>query len=175
MRLRLGLFALVSLVVVVVATAISSFVVDPENIGVRLALYALALVAAIATIVFGIFAIVAPLFGRAGVKPAQIAEAVAAGRQAFARVTSAVPTGAQLNGAYAYDAQLVVAATDVPAYQTSDRVRVHRSDGKVAGQGEIVTVVRLAADAPHVVVTAGPASTPQDADVPPEAPAWPGR
>lgn len=175
MRLRLGLFALVSLVVVIVATALSSFVVDPENIGVRLALYALALVAAIATIVFGIFAIVSPLFGRAGVKPAAVADAVAAGRQAYARVVSAVPTGAQLNGAYAYDARLVVAATDVPPYEVADRVRVHRRDGKITGGGEIVTVVRLAADSPQVVVTAGPASTPQDAAVPPEAPAWPGR
>ena len=63
MRLRLGLFALVSLGVVVLATAISSFVVDPENIGVRLALYGLALVAVIGAIVFGIAALVS---GRAG-------------------------------------------------------------------------------------------------------------
>lgn len=170
MRLRLGLLA-----VVVVATAISSFVIDPENIGVRLALYALALVAAIGTIVFGIFAIVAPLFGRTGVGPAALAEAVAAGRQAYARVVAAVPTGARLNGAYAYDARLVVAATDVTAYEVSERVRVHRADGRVVGQGELVTVVRLAADEPQVVVTAGPASTPQDQTVPREAPAWPGR
>lgn len=175
MRLRLGLFALLSLAVVVAAVAISSFVVDPENIGVRLALYALALVAAIAAIVFGVFAVVAPLFGRTGVRPEAVAEAAAAGRQAYARVVAAVPTGAQLNGAYAYDARLIVAATDVPAYQVAERVRVHRSDGRVTGEGEIVTVVRLAADAPQVVVTAGPASTPQDQVVPLDAPAWPGR
>lgn len=174
MRLRLGLFALISLVVVVAAAGVSSFVVDPENIGVRLALYALALVAAIATILFAVFAIVSPMFGRTGVNAAQVTEAVAAGRQAFARVTAAVPTGAQLKGAYAYDARLVVAATDVPAYEVLDRVRVHRVDGKVPGRGEIVTVVRLDADAPQVVVTAGPASTPQDAAVPQAAPAWPG-
>lgn len=174
MRLRLGIFALISLVVVVAATAISSFVVDPENIGVRLALYGLALVAAIGVILFTVFAIVAPMFGRTGVSSARVAEAVAAGRQAYARVTAAVPTGAQLNGAYAYDARLVVAATDVPAYEVSDRVRVHRSDGTVSGRGEIVTVVRVTADAPRVVVTAGPASTPQDAAVPEQAPAWPG-
>ncbi|WP_309712962.1 hypothetical protein [Pseudolysinimonas sp.] len=175
MRLRLGVFALVSFVAVLAAIGISSFVVDPENIGVRLALYGLALVAAIGAILFAIFAIVSPMFGRTGVKPVQVAEAVAAGRQAYARVTAAVPTGAQLNGSYAYDARLVVAATDVPAYEVADRVRVHRSDGKVPGRGELVTVVRLAADSPQVVVTAGPASTPQDAAVPQEAPAWPGR
>jgi hypothetical protein len=175
MRLRLGFFALISLVVALAAFGLSSFVVDPENIGVRLALYGLALLAVIGTIVFLVFALVAPLFGRTGVSSRQIADAVAAGRQAYARVTSAVPTGAQLNGAYAYDARLVVAATDVPAYEVAGRVRVHRSDGRVAGNGELVTVVRLAADAPEVVVTAGPASTPQDESVPLQAPAWPAR
>ena len=175
MRLRLGLFALISLVVAVAASGLSSSVVDPENIGVRLALYALALVAAIGMILFAVFAIVAPRFGRTGVASSHIAEALAAGRQAYARVTSAVATGAQLNGSYAYDVRLVVAATDVPAYEVTGRVRVHRTDGAVTGDGEIVTVVRLAVDAPEVVVTAGPASTPQDASVPVQAPAWPTR
>jgi hypothetical protein len=174
MRLRLGLLALVSLIVFLIAAGISSFVVDPENIGVRLALYALALLAAIGFILFTVFAIVFPIFGRTGVKPADLAAAAAAGRQAYARVTTARPTGGQLNGAWAYDATLVVAATDVPAYSVSDRVRVHRTDGKLFGTGEIVTVVRLAADAPHVVVTQGPASTSQDIAVPQDAPAWPG-
>jgi hypothetical protein len=109
------------------------------------------------------------------VRPAAVAEAVAAGRRAYARVVAAVPTGAQLNGAYAYDARLVVAAADVPAYEVAERIRVHRADGRVAGEGELVTVVRLAADAPQVVVTAGPASTPQNQAVPREAPAWTGR
>jgi uncharacterized membrane protein len=174
MRFRLGLVALISVVVFLAATGLSSFVVDPENIGARLALYGLALVAAICAILFAVFALVAPKFGRTAVTAEQIADAVAAGRQAYARVRTAVPTGAQLNGAYAYDSRLVVAATDVPAYEVSDRVRVHRADGTVAGRGEIVTVVRLVADAPEVVVTAGPASTPQDAAVPQEAPVWPG-
>jgi len=174
MRLRLGLFALLALLVFLVSAGASSFVVDPENIGVRLALYALALLALIGTVLFTVFAIVFPLFGRTGVKPADVAAAVAARRQAYARVTSARPTGGQLNGAWAYDVQLVVAATDVAAYSVFDRVRVHRNDGKLSGQGEIVTVVRLASGDPHVVVTNGPASTPQDAAVPQQAPAWPG-
>jgi hypothetical protein len=69
--------------------------------------------------------------------------------------------------------RLVVAATDVPAYSVADRVRIHRTEGKVYGRGEIIRVVRLAAGDPHVVVTNGPASTPQDAAVPQDAPAWP--
>lgn len=174
MRLRLGLFALISLVVALVAAGVSSVVVDPENIGVRLVLYVVALLAIIATILFTVFAIVAPRFGRTGVDPVQVSTARAAGRQAYARVLSATATGAQLNGAWAYDVRLVVAATDVPAYEVADRVRVHRTHGKLSGRGELVTVVRLAAGAPQVAVTAGPTQTPQDAEVPQEAPAWPG-
>jgi hypothetical protein len=174
MRLRLGLFALASLVVFLISAGVSSFVVDPENIGVRLALYALALLALIGIVLFTVFAIVFPLFGRTGVKRADVEAAVAAGRQAYARVTSARPTGGQLNGAWAYDVRLVVAATDIAPYSVSDRVRVHRTEGKLFGTGEIVTVARLGVDDPHVVVTNGPASTPQDRAVPQDAPAWPG-
>lgn len=173
MRLRLGLLALLSLVVFAVAAGVSTFVVDPENIGARLALYALALLALIGALLFVVFALVLPIFGRR-VPPARVAEAEVAGRRAFARVRSSRATGGQLGGAWAYDVRLVVAATDVPAYEVSDRVRVHRDDGKLGGQGELVTVVRLAADAPEVVVVAGPGKTPQDAAVPQEAPAWPG-
>lgn len=174
MRLRLGLFALISVVVFLAAAGVSSFVVDPENIGIRLPLYGIALLALIATILLTVFSIVSPRFGRTGVDPVQVAAARSAGRQAFARVLSSAPTGAQLNGAWAYQVRLVVAATDVPAYEVDDRVRVHRTHGKLTGQGEIVTVVRLAADAPQVVVTEGPTQTPQDAEVPQAAPAWPG-
>jgi hypothetical protein len=173
MRLRLGLLSVASLAVVAVSTAISSFVVDPENIGARLALYALAFLALLAAVLCGVFALVLPIFG-SRVAPAQVDEARAAGREALARVRSSRATGGQLNGAWAYDVRLVVASTDVPAYEVSDRVRVHRNDGKLTGQGELVTVVRLAADAPQVVVTKGPGETPQDAAVPREAPAWPG-
>jgi hypothetical protein len=174
MRIRLGIFAVVSFVVFVVSAGLASFAVDPENLGIRLALYALALLAAIATILFTVFAIVTPLFGRTGVDPAVLAEARAAGREAAARVLSARATGAQLNGAWAYDVRLVVAATDVPAYEVFDRVRVHRTHGKLTGAGEIVTVVRLAADAPQVAVIEGPTRAPQDAVVPQAAPPWPG-
>ena len=96
MRLRLGLFAVISFVVFLISAGISSFVVDPENLGIRLALYVLARLALIGTVLFTVFAIVFPLFGRTGVKPAEVAAAIAAGRQAHARVTSARATGGQL-------------------------------------------------------------------------------
>jgi len=173
MRLRLGLLAVLSLAVVVVAAGSATYAVDPENIGVRLALYTLAVLGLLGAILFGVFAVVLPVFGRRAA-PALVEEAIAAGREALARVRSSRATGGQLNGAWAYDVRLVVASTDVPAYEVSDRVRVYRNDGKLVGQGELVTVARLAADAPQVVVTKGPGATPQDAAVPQEAPAWPG-
>ncbi len=67
-----------------------------------------------------------------------------------------VPTGAQINGHWVYDADLVVDGTRVPAYRLSDRIRVHRNDGTLHG-GEIISVVRIAQDAPAVSVIAGPA------------------
>jgi hypothetical protein len=58
MRIRPGILSLVFGVVVLIAWGISSFVVDPENIGVRLALYALGLLALVFAIVFAIVALV---------------------------------------------------------------------------------------------------------------------
>lgn len=175
MRLRLGVFAVLSLAVFLVAAAVSTFVVDPENLGVRIALYVLALIGLIGALLFAVFALVFPIFGRTGIDAAAVAEAVAAGRKGLARVVAARPTGGQLNGYWVYDVRLVVAAADVPAYTVDDRVRVHRDDGKLYGKDEIVTVVRLAADAPQVVVVNGPASTAQDGKVPKDAPGWPGQ
>src|SRR5690606_12956717 len=97
MRLRLALWAFVSFGVVLVSGGASSFLVDPENLGVRIALYAIALFAFVASVVLAIFAIAFPLFGRVGVPPAEVAAAVAAGRQAYARVIAARANGSRLN------------------------------------------------------------------------------
>ncbi len=70
-----------------------------------------------------------------------------------------------------YDADLVVDGTRVPAYRATDRIRVHRRDGTLQG-GEILSVVRIAADGPAITVLAGPRQTPQDALVPQDAPPW---
>ncbi|MEO8529383.1 MAG: hypothetical protein ABI435_09900 [Pseudolysinimonas sp.] len=175
MRLRLGLFALVALVAFLVTFGVSSFVVDPESLGLRIGLYVVALLALIATILFGVFTLVLPIFGRTGVSSAVLASAVTAGRTAFARVRQARPTGARLNNGRAYAVTLVVAATDLPAYTVIDTVRVSRFDGLLVGRGEVITVVRLAADRPQVVAIEGPNSTPQDAAVPDDAPMWPGQ
>ncbi|MEO5535554.1 MAG: hypothetical protein ABIR17_10530 [Pseudolysinimonas sp.] len=175
MRVRLGLFTLISFVAFLVAFGVASFVVDPENLGLRIGLYVVALVAVIATILLGVFTLVLPLFGRTGVSAAQLGSAVTAGRTAFARVRQARATGARLNNGSAYAVTLVVAATDLPAYTVSDTVRIAQSDGALVGRGEIITVVRLATDRPQVVAIKGPNSTPQDAAVPNDAPVWPGQ
>ena len=121
-------------------------------------------------IITGVFGIVFPLFG-ASAGAAALSDAAAAGREGLARVLSVRPTGAQINGSYVYDADLIVDQTRVPAYRTRDRIRVNRTDGTLHG-GEILSVVRLRDDAPQVVVIAGPARTPQDALVPQDAPPW---
>ena len=177
MRTRLLLGAAAAVVVAGVAL-LTATLVDPENLGVRLVAYVVALLATIAIVLTVAFAIVAPRFGRTDVAAAELRAAQAAGRRAYARILSARPTGAQLNGAWAYDADLVVAATDRPAYRVTERIRVHRTDGRVE-PGALVTVVRLRADAPGVEVVAGPASTQRDAAVsgdaavPDDAPPWP--
>jgi hypothetical protein len=172
MRRKLAIASVVSLVIAGFAFSALLFiggpVASPVGFGVSLAIAILGVVGAV---LFGVFGIVLPLFGRGQVPPAQFSEMVAAGRQGFARVLSARPTGAQINGSYVYDVDLVVDQTRVPAYRTQDRIRVHRTDGTLHG-GEIISVVRLRDDAPQVSVVAGPGRTPQDALVPQDAPPW---
>lgn len=133
-------------------------------------IFVITLLAFIGGIITGVFGIILPIFGRS-TSAAQLAEATAAGREGLARVLSAKPTGSQINGAYVYDAELVVDQTRVPAYKVTDRIRVDRVDGVLTG-GEILSVVRLHDDAPQVAVVAGPARSPQDALVPQDAPPW---
>ncbi|MEO8261716.1 MAG: hypothetical protein ABI566_04025 [Pseudolysinimonas sp.] len=133
-------------------------------------IFVVTLLALIAAIITGVFGIVLPIFGRSA-RPVEVSEAAAAGREGFARVLTAVPTGAQINGSYVYDVDLVVDGTRAPAYRTLDRIRVHRRDGVLRG-GEIIGVVRLRDDAPQVAVITGPTRSPQDALVPHDAPPW---
>jgi len=58
MRSRLGVFALVWLGIFLAGMAAGSFLVDPENIGARLALYALAFVGLLGALIFGVAALV---------------------------------------------------------------------------------------------------------------------
>ncbi|CAN5360254.1 hypothetical protein BH09ACT4_BH09ACT4_14290 [soil metagenome] len=125
----------------------------------------------VAGVLCGVFGIVLPLFGRGPLNPDEYTSVVAAGREGLARVLSARPTGARLNGSDVYDVELIVDQTRVPAYRTRDRIRVDRQDGVLRG-GEIISVVRPRDDAPQVVVVAGPARTAQDALVPQDAPPW---
>lgn len=174
MRRRLTRLAVGGFVVTGVSVALLLFTGAPLA---NPLVFGLALGAAILSFVIGViavvFAIVLPLFGSPDSflsRPA-LDEAVQAGRSGLARVLSVKPTGAQINGQWVYDAELVVDGTRVPAYRTRDRIRVHRNDGTLKG-GEILSVARISQDRPEVVVLAGPARTAQDALVPQDAPPW---
>jgi hypothetical protein len=174
MRRRLAIVAICAAAVLTVALSfllfVGSPVSDPVVFGVSLGVSILAFVICVMAAIFGI---ILPIFG----SPASflgrgaLDQAVTEGRSGLARVLSARPTGAQVNGQWVYDADLVVDGTRVPTYRTRDRIRVHRNDGQLHG-GEILSVVRIAQDGPAVTVLAGPAHTPQDALVPQDAPPW---
>ncbi|HWM33661.1 MAG TPA: hypothetical protein VNR36_05430 [Pseudolysinimonas sp.] len=171
MRRKLAVASVVSFVVAFAGLATLLFIggplAAPAGFPLALAVTILAFVAAVMT---GVFGIILPIFG---VTPrrADLTDAAAAGREGLARVLSVTPTGAQINGRWVYDADLVVDQTRVPAYRTSDRIRVHRDDGLLRG-GEIISVVRLRDEAPDVSVLRGPRRSPQDALVPLDAPPW---
>jgi hypothetical protein len=171
MRRRLAIASVVGLAIAGVGLGALLFIGGPAVAPTAwTVVFVISLLGLIGGIISGVFGIVFPLFG-ASTGAAEVADAAAAGREGFARVLSARPTGARINGFYVYDAELVVDQTRVPAYRTRDRIRVNRTDGTLRG-GEILSVVRLRDDAPHVAVIAGPARTPQDALVPLDAPPW---
>ena len=174
MRRRLTTIAICAAVVLALAIGFLLFagspLANPLVFGVALGLAVLAFVIGLLAMVF---AIVLPLFGSPSsfLGRSALEEAIAAGRSGLARVVTVRPTGAQINGQWVYDADLVVDGTRVPAYRTRDRIRVHRNEGTLHG-GEVVSVVRIAQDGPAVAVLAGPARTAQDALVPQDAPPW---
>lgn len=174
MRRRLTIVAICAAVVLTVALGFLLFAgsppADPVVFGLALGIAILAFVVGILAVVF---AIVLPLFGspQSFLRRPALEQAIAAGRSGLARVITVAPTGAQINGQWVYDADLVVDGTRVPAYRYRDRIRVHRNDGTLRG-GEVISVVRIADDGPAVAVLAGPARTPQDALVPQDAPPW---
>ncbi len=174
MRRRLAIVAIVAAALLTLSLGFLLFagspLADPVVFGISLGVAILALVIGVLATVF---AIILPIFGsRASfMRPPALQQAVDEGRSGLARVISAKPTGAQINGQWVYDAELVVDGTRVPAYRTHDRIRVHRDDGTLQG-GEIISVVRIAQDGPAVSVIAGPARTAQDALVPQDAPPW---
>jgi hypothetical protein len=174
MRRRLTIVAVCAGVVLFLALA---FLLTGGSSSANPVLSGLALGLAIVAFVIGllavIFAIVLPLFGspQSFLRRPALEAAIAAGRSGLARVVTGRPTGAQINGQWVYDADLVVDGTRVPAYRYRDRIRVHRNDGTLRG-GEIISVVRIADDGPAVAVLAGPGRTAQDALVPQDAPPW---
>jgi len=171
MRRRLAIASVIGLVIAGLGLGVLLFIGGPVASPTAFTVtFIVSLLGLIGGAITGVFGIVLPLFGRS-TRPADVSEAAAAGREGFARVLSATPTGAKINGSYVYDVELVVDQTRVPAYRTRDRIRINRTDGALRG-GEIISVVRLRDDSPQVAVVAGPARSPQDALVPQDAPPW---
>ena len=174
MRRRLAIIGTCAAVVAFAALGLLLFtgspVAEPVIFGISLGVAVLAFVVALLA---GVFAVLLPLFGSQSsfLRRGALDQAIAEGRSGLARVVWVRPTGAQINGQWVYDVDLVVDGTRVPAYKTRDRIRVHRNDGTLRG-GEILSVVRIAADGPAVTVIAGPRQTPQDSLVPQDAPPW---
>lgn len=174
MRRRLTIVAVCAAVVLLLTLGFlltsGTLFVNPIVSGLALGLAILAFVIGLLAVVF---AIVLPLFGspQSFLRRPALDDAIAAGRSGLARVLTVRPTGAQINGQWVYDADLVVDGTRVPAYRIRDRIRVPRNDGTLRG-GEILSVVRIAQDGPAVSVIGGPARTAQDALVPQDAPPW---
>jgi hypothetical protein len=174
MRRRLAIVAIGAAAILTLALGFLLFAgtprADPLVFGLALGV---AILAFVIGVIVTVFAIILPIFGSPAsfLRRPALEEAVATGRSGLARVLTARPTGAQINGQWVYDVDLVVDGTRVPTYRTRDRIRVHRNDGTLHG-GEIVSVVRIAQDAPAVTVIAGPGRTAQDALVPKDAPPW---
>lgn len=171
MRRKLAYASVAGLVIAGIGLGLLLFIGNPVSATTLwVVIFVITLLGLIGGVITGVFAFVFPLFG-AGASQAALAEAAQAGREGFARVLTAKPTGAKINNFFVYDADLVVDQTRVPAYQVTDRIRVNRLEGVLRG-GEILTVVRVNDDGPRVVVVGGPSRTPQDAMVPTDAPPW---
>ncbi|MGE3193716.1 MAG: hypothetical protein AB7K08_09635 [Microbacteriaceae bacterium] len=142
MRRRLAIASVVALAVAAFGLGVLLFIGGPAMSPLAWTVaFAVALLALIGGVITGVFGIILPVFGRVP-RASEVAEAAAAGREGLARVLSATPTGARINGAYVYDADLVVNQT------------------------------RVRDDAPTVAVTTGPARVAQEALVPQDAPPW---
>jgi hypothetical protein len=173
MRRNLVVGAALAGVVAVVAAVVAVVLLPSLGLPLLIVLFVVAVLGVIAAVLLVVFATVFPLFGPETPDPSDLTAAEGAGRRALARVVTVRPTGAQVNGQWVYDVDLVVAARDIRHYRTTGRVRLHRREGLLRG-GEIVTVVRIRPDAPEVVIVSGPRTTPQDSVVPTEAPGWTG-
>jgi hypothetical protein len=123
MRVKLAIGSVAGFVVAGIALGVLLFAGDPtRSVSIFVVGLVFGILGLVGGILAGVFAIVLPLFGGKGsfVTPEQYSQMAAEGRSGFARVISAKPTGARLNNAYAYRAELIVDQTGVPVYKTTD-------------------------------------------------------
>lgn len=157
------------LLIAVVAMVLAVLVAPKALFPVLLAIAILAAVFGVLSVVFGLLL---PKFERSALPSADIlAAATAAGRLAPARVLSARPTGVRVNMNWEFAVDLVVAPTDRPAYRG---IQYLKAPGRWTGVdgGAIITVIRVEADDPRVVLIKDAAGTDQSQRVPETAPEW---
>jgi len=158
------------LLVAVVAIVLGVLVVPEELFPVLLAVAILAGVTGVLCVVFGLLL---PEFERGSVPSTGIlGAATAAGRLAPARVLGVRKTGIGVGLQRDYEVDLVVAPTDHAAYRGIQYLRAGNQWLASGGAGPIVTVIRIAADDPRVVMVKDATETDQSQSVPLDAPAW---
>ena len=156
------------LVLGVIALVLAVLVVPESMFSLALAAAILAVVAGILCLVFGLLL---PVFGRAAIPPAEVlGAATAAGRLAPARVISVYQNGVRLGPYREFTVDLVVAPTDRPAYRGRQYLRTLAKHWDAVGP--LVTVIRVEADDPRVVLVKDAAGTDQSQQVPLDAAAW---
>lgn len=152
----------------VIAFVLAAMVVPESRFAFTLALAIPAAVLGILAIVFGLLL---PVFARGVIPSAEVlGAATAAGRLAPARVLSAVQGGVRVGNYREFTVDLVVAATDRPAYRGIQHLRTTAKRWNQAGA--IITVIRVEADDPRVVMIKDAAGTDQSQQVPLDAPPW---
>jgi hypothetical protein len=158
------------LLIAVIAIVLSLLVVPGSLFPVLLAGAILTGVAGVLCVVFGLLL---PKFERNAIPSADIlGAATAAGRVAPARVVSARLTGISIGMTWEFAADLVVAATDRPAYRGIQYIRApYRWEG-ASGTAPIITVVRVEAGEPRGVMVKDVDGTDQSQKVPQTAPGW---
>lgn len=153
-----------------IALVLAVLVVPASLFPLVLAVAITAMVSGILCVVFGLLL---PVFQRSAIPPAEVlGAATAAGRLAPARILSAKATGVAIGSTWDYAVDLVVAPTDRSAYRGTQYLRGPNPRTGLGAPGSIITVIRVDAQDPRVVMIKGVAETDQSQRVPQDAPAW---
>lgn len=170
---RLRVLPYAGALLLVVGTALLVFAVLAATDDVYPVVLALAILAVVSGVLCVVFGLLLPKFERSAIPAAAIlGAATAAGRLAPARVLSSRPTGISVGRTWEFEADVVVAPADLPAYRGIQYLRGRIGAKTLEGDGAIITVVRVSTDDPRVVMVKDGTGTDQSQNVPLDAPAW---